>query len=135
NAADSAGSAQVHLTFRFPAINNLPFEKVQLGATAKIVNAKLGKIFLDQDLSEGNFDLKVSSQGLGATGTAKLGGIPAGMRWDMNFYGQDVTNRVALAANSTADELARLGFDYRDVINGPLRLDLVFTEFKNRLSE
>ena len=135
NAADSAGSAQVHLTFRFPAINNLPFEKVQLGATAKVVNAKLGKIFLDQDLSEGNFDLKVSSQGLGATGTAKLGGVPAGMRWDMNFYGQDVTNRVALAANSTADELARLGFDYRDVINGPLRLDLVFTEFKNRLSE
>lgn len=132
----SAGSAQTHLTFRFPAIDNLPFERVQLGAEAKIVNARLGKIFLDQDLTEGNFDLKLDAQqGLNAVGTARLGGIQSGLRWDMHFDGKDFTNRVAVAANTTTDDLARLGFDYRDVINGPLRTDLVFTEFKDRLSE
>ena len=133
--ADSAGTAETHLSFRFPAVKELPFEKVQLNASSKLVGAKLGKIFLGHDLTEGNFDLKLNSQGMGATGTAKLAGIPAGMRWELHFYGEDFTNRVSLAANSDAAALAGLGFDYRDIINGPLRLDLVFTEFKDRLSE
>jgi len=133
--ADSAGTAETHLSFRFPAVKELPFEKVQLNASAKLMGAKIGKIFLGRDLTDGNFDLKLNSQGMGATGTAKLAGIPAGMRWELHFYGEDFTNRVSLAANSDAATLAGLGFDYRDVINGPLRLDLVYTEFKNRLSE
>jgi hypothetical protein len=133
--ADSAGTAQTHLTFRFPAIKYLPFEKVQLTADAKIADARLGKIFLGHDLTEGNFNLKLDSRSMGAAGTAKLGGIPAGLRWELHFYGEDFTTRVAAAANTTTEDLARLGFDYRDVINGPLRVDLVYTEFKNRLSE
>ena len=70
----------------------LPFEKVQLTADAKIEDARLGKIFLGHDLTEGNFDLKLDSKGMGATGTAKLAGIPAGLRWELHFYGEDFTN-------------------------------------------
>ncbi len=134
-AADSSGVTQTHLTFRFPAIKVLPFERVQLTATSKIENASLGAIFLGHDLTDGNFDLKLDNKGMGATGTAKLAGIPAGLRWDLHFDGADYTTRIALAANTSADDLARLGFDYREVINGPLRTNLVFTEFMDRPSE
>jgi hypothetical protein len=134
-AAESEGTTQTHLTFRFPAIKELPFERVQLTATSKIANARLGGIFLGHDLTEGNFDLKLDNKGMGATGTAKLAAIPAGLRWDLHFDGADYVTRIALASNTSADDLARLGFDYRNVINGPLRTDLVFTEYKDRLSE
>ncbi len=135
DSADSGGQAATHLSFRFPAIKNIPFEKVQLGAQAKITDARLGKIFLDHDLTDGNFDLKLDNQGMGATGTARLAGIPAGLRWDLHFSAEDFANRIDIVAKSSADDLARLGFDYREIINGPLGLDLVFTEYKNRLSD
>ncbi len=135
NAAESDGTTQTHLTFRFPAIKELAFEQVQLTAASKIEGARLGGIFLGHDLSDGNFDLKLDNKGMGATGTAKLAGIPAGLRWNLRFDGIDYTTRIALASNTSADDLARLGFDYRDVVNGPLRLDFVYTEFKNRMSE
>ena len=135
NAVESEGTTQTHLTFRFPAIKELAFEQIQLTAASKIGNARLGGVFLGHDLSDGNFDLKLDSKGMAATGVAKLAGIPAGLRWDLHFDGANYTTRIALASNTSADDLARLGFDYRDVVNGPLRLDLVYTEFKNRLSE
>ncbi len=134
-AAESDGTTQTHLTFRFPAIKELAFEQVQLTAASKIEGARLGGIFLGHDLTEGNFDLKLDGKGMWATGTAKLAGIPAGLRWDLHFDGAEYATRIALASNTNADELARLGFDYRNVINGPLRTDLVYTEYKNRLSD
>jgi Protein of unknown function/AsmA-like C-terminal region len=133
--ATSGGVTQTHLTFRFPAIKVLPFEKVQLTAKSKIENASLGHIFLGHDLTEGNFDLDLDNKGMEATGQAKLAGIPASLHWNLHFDGAEYNTRIALAANTSADDLARLGFDYRNVINGPLRTDLVFTEFKNHQSE
>jgi hypothetical protein len=133
--AESAGTTETHLEFRFPAINNLAFERVQMTAAAKIQGARLGGVFLGHDLTEGDFDLKLDSRSIDASGKAKLAGIPAGLRWDLHFYGEDYVTRIALAADTNTEDLAHLGFDYRDVVNGPLRVDLVYTEFKDRLSD
>src|SRR5439155_23517436 len=114
--ADSDGMAQTHLTFRFPAIKELPFERVQLTAAAKIENGRLGHVFLGHDLTEGNLDLKLNNQGIGVTGTAKLAEIPAGLRWDLHFDGADFVSRIVLDSNTSADDLARLGYDYREII-------------------
>jgi hypothetical protein len=124
--AESAGTAQVHLTFKFPSIKDLPFSKVQLTAVGKIQNARLGRVFLDRDLTEGNFDLNLDSKTMSVIGDAKFASIPAALRWDEHFFGTDYKTRIALAANTSADELAGLGFDYRPLIAGPLGLDLVY---------
>jgi hypothetical protein len=36
-----------------------------------------------------------------------------------------------VAAATSAEDLARIGFDYRDVVNGPLHLDLTYDEFQS----
>src|SRR5262249_28173820 len=46
NPTESDGTAQTHLTFRFPAIKVLPFEKMQLTAASQIANGRLGHVFL-----------------------------------------------------------------------------------------
>jgi hypothetical protein len=135
NPADSGGSFATHLTFRLPASKHVRFEQIQLTAHAKIAQAELGGVFMHRNLSEGNFELELDGKGMLAQGRAKLARIPASLRWESHFDAVSFRNRITVDAQTNADDLARLGFDYRDVITGPLAVELVYTEPRSRPNE
>jgi len=126
--AASAGSASTHLSLHLPAAKNLKFEEVQIAAHARIAQARLGGIFLHRDLSDGNFELTLNNQGMLALGQAKLAGIASTLRWESHFEAADFRTRISVAADASAEDLARLGFDYRDLLKGPLKVDLSYVE-------
>jgi hypothetical protein len=135
NPAESDGTVSTHLAFRFPAKKYLPFEKVQLTAAAKIDNAKLGGAFFGHDVTDGAFELQLDRKGMLVAGKAKLADIPADLRWEAHFEGGDFRTRMKVASNTTTSDIARLGFDFSNLVDGPIRLDLVYTEFAHRLNE
>jgi hypothetical protein len=126
--ATSGGTTAVHLTLQFPASKSLKFEQVRIAAHARIEQARFGNVFLHNDLTEGNFELALDGQGMVAQGSAKLADIPATLRWDSHFNAPDFRTRIAIAAETSATDLARLGFDYRDLLQGPLHLELTYIE-------
>jgi Protein of unknown function/AsmA-like C-terminal region len=133
--ANSAGTVATHLRFRFPARKNLPFEQVDLAAKAKIADARLGAVFFGHDLSAGNFELQLDRKGMVVAGKAKLAEIPADLRWQASFEGPGPRTRIALTSRTSTDALAHLGYDYRDILRGPLVVDLVYSEYADRRSD
>jgi hypothetical protein len=133
--ANSAGAIATHLSFRFPARNKLPFDQVEMMAKAKIDDAKLGGVFFGHDLSAGNFDLQLDGKGMAVAGKANLADIPADLRWQASFEGPGLRTRIALASHTNTDALARLGYDYRDILRGPVGVDLVYSEYADHRSD
>ncbi len=126
--ATTGGDVSTHLQLQFPAAKDLSFQQVRITAHARIEQARLAKIFLQRDLTDGSFELKLDEKGMEALGQAKLAGIPASLRWISHFDARDYRNRIAISAQPSTAALAGLGFDYRSVVNGPLGVDLVYTE-------
>jgi len=134
--ATSGGSVSAHLQVQLPAKNHIRDDELHISAHAKIQQAKFAGVFMHRDLTDGNFELKIDTHSMLAVGQAKLAGIPASLHWE-SFFGSTVAyrNRIALAADTTATELSTLGFDYRTLLDGPMHLDLTYTEPLKGLDE
>ena len=131
NPAATDGSVATHLSFRFPAVNHMRPGDLHMAASARITNASIGGIVLHRDLTDGNVDLKLDDDGMTVAGQVKLAGVPAALQWASNFVGRDPKTSIQIASDATADDLANLGFDYRSVLKGPVRVDLRYDEFEN----
>ncbi len=134
--ATSGGSVSAHLQVQLPAKNHIRDDELHISAHAKIQQAKFAGVFMHRDLTDGNFELKIDTHSMLAVGQAKLAGIPASLHWE-SFFGSTAAyrNRITLAADTTATELSTLGFDYRTLLDGPMHLDLTYTEPLKGLDE
>jgi hypothetical protein len=136
NPDNTGGSVATHLAVQLPARNHLGPGELHIDAHARIADARLGGIFMHRDLTDGNLELKVDTAGMLAAGQAKLAGIPASLRWDSRFSAATgYRNRITIGAETSAAALATFGFDYPDMLNGPLHVDLTYTEPAKGLSE
>ena len=129
NPATSSGTVSAHLQVQLPAKNHIRDDELHISAHAKIQQAKFAGVFMHHDLTDGNFELKIDTHSMLALGQAKLAGIPASLHWE-SFFGKaaEFRNRITLAAETSATELSTLGFDYRALLDGPIHLDLTYTE-------
>jgi hypothetical protein len=136
NPATSGGSVSAHLQVQLPAKNHIRDDELHISAHAQIQQAKFVGVFMHRDLTDGNFELKIDTHSMLAVGQAKLAGIPASLHWE-SFFGKtaEFSNRITLAADPSATQLATLGFDYRTLLDGPLHLDLTYTEPRKGLHE
>ncbi len=128
--SDTAGMVQTHLIVHLPASNHLKHGEFRLKAAARITGTRLGAIVLNRDLSDGDLDLQVDNDGMSVAGRAKFADIPTDLRWNYNFIGKDPLSRIQVSAMTSAEDLARLGFDYRSVVSGPVHLDLTYDEYQ-----
>ena len=129
-----AGTAKAKLTFSFPAIHDLSFEQVKMGAAADIKGAHVAKAMLGQDLDDGDVTLKLDGDGMTMAGAATLGGAPVRFQWEENFGKAAFARRITASARTTADQRAAVGFDYRPTLDGPVDADVVFTQLAKQRS-
>jgi hypothetical protein len=129
NPATAGGAVSTHLSLQLPARNHLKAGELKIAAHANIREGSLAKIFLGHDATDANFELKIDTSGMDALGNAKFAGIPATARWISRFTPSagDYRDRITLAAETSAESLSTLGFDYREFLKGPMRVDLVYT--------
>lgn len=82
------GEAVTDLSLRFPLLESLTFDQVKVKAAAQTKGVAIPKVALGLDLSEGALALEADPKGLDVTGKAKLGGLPADIKWHENFSHQ-----------------------------------------------
>lgn len=137
NPATAGGSVSTHLRLQLPARNHLKAGELKIAAHANIRDGSLAKIFLGHDATDADFELKIDTSGMEALGNAKFAGIPATIRWVSHFAppAGDYRDRITLAAETSAEALSTLGFDYRAILSGPMGIDLVYTSPRTGLKD
>ncbi len=81
----SEGEATTRLTLKFPLFADLPIERVDVLAVARLERLSLGGAAMGKDLGKGTIDLRVDRKSLAARGTAVLGDVPIDLEWEENF--------------------------------------------------
>ena len=117
------------VSFAFPLIDDLTFERTQVQADAKLSGVRVADFALGQEVSDGTLDLSVDKTGMTVTGPVRLGGVQVSeMTWQENFAaGADVVTRIdAKVPALTAAARAKLGIETRPYMNGPVGLDLSY---------
>ncbi len=126
--ADTAGDFTAQLSFKFPAIRDLTFDKVAIDVAAEISNGQLARLLLDRDLTNANLKLRLDQKAMNVAGTGSFAGIPLDLEWEENFSGGDFIRRISAAGIVSPAQRAELGFDVRPALDGPIGADLVFAQ-------
>jgi hypothetical protein len=98
---------------------------------ARLEALRLPDLVLGRDLTDGAFDMQVSAEALRATGTARLGGIPARGTVTLDFAkapGDSVRLLVETQTRIVAARLAEFGLDTGDMVSGPVDLAIRYEQ-------
>lgn len=120
--AVAGGRADFDVSLSLPLLLSLPAEQVRASARGRLEDFALSPVFGGRRLEQGRLDLEVDGDGLAASGTARLDGIPMSIRWTRDFGSAEGTDRFAVAATLSSQELARRGIDAGDSLDGPVSL-------------
>ncbi len=99
------GSAVTDLSLRFPLLNDLTFDQVAVHAHAQTSGVGLPDVALGLDLADGRLSLDADAKGLDVAGQARLGGIPASLKWHETFSHAALPSHYEVEA--TLDDAAR----------------------------
>jgi hypothetical protein len=128
------GMADGHLYFRFMLDHRTRMDDIELAVRAQITGAAIRKVAFEQDLDDGNLQLRLDRAQMQVDGTAKLGGVPATLSWLQYFKARDgVRSRYTLRA--MLDDRARQNFGFgipADAVVGPVAVDATLTGFANK---
>jgi hypothetical protein len=120
------GTAEARLDIAFPLLEDLPIDLLKIKATARIADARLPGLILDQDLERAAIELSVDTDGLRASGQGSLLGAPVRVSAELDFRRgpqTQVTERATLAGRLDARQIAVLGFDAMPILTGPVALE------------
>ncbi len=124
---DPAGQAKGRLEIiRLPLEDWITVDDVKLSASAKVTGARLGGVAGGRDLDQGNFDIQASNESLRAQGTARVAGIAAKLLVEMDFKpgpASQVIQTVTLGASADIKQIAALGLDLSDLLEGTAAVD------------
>ncbi len=127
NPADVDGLSAVRVVFRFPLLNDLAFDGVQVAAAANIAQARIDNVLMGKDFTDGTLSLKVNKARLDLEGEGRIAGIPVEVRWGENFRGGKMRTRLSL--KGAVDETAReeFGISAGPLVAGPVGVDMLLT--------
>ena len=90
------GQAEARLTIAFPLVAELPVEVLRIRATARVTEARLPGVLLDQELDRAAFELAVDTDTLKASGTALLGSITMRRCFQISFIASTISASEAI---------------------------------------
>ena len=126
----TSGQAGLRGRFVFPLLNDLAFEQVDIGIAANIEGAGIEDAVLGRNITEGQFTLELTQDGMTLQGPLRLAGVAASATWQENFTDQgDYRSRLE-ALVPALDEAGRaaLGFAAPDYLRGPLSASITMLE-------
>ncbi|HEY1721523.1 MAG TPA: AsmA-like C-terminal domain-containing protein [Magnetospirillaceae bacterium] len=129
--AHAKGDATIALNLSFPLVQKLQLSQVKMKVRAQTKGLGVPKVALGLDLSSGDFDINVDTQGMEVDGKAKLGAMPIDLQWHENFVKAAYTSRYQVKA--LLDEAGRKAVGLGDaafqapVIDGAMPVDVVAT--------
>jgi|GEM_PF-3128673 len=124
----AAGEAEARLHFKFPLLDAIKVEEIEIGVTAELKGAGVEDVVADFDLSAADLSLALDSKGMQVQGRGRLADIPMTIDWLEQF--QDAVaerTRISLRGDATADDLTRIGLPPAGYAGGSLNAALVFT--------
>lgn len=116
-----AGQARAQLSVFFPLLRDLDLDALDIRATAALSGVRLRGIAMGQDLEDGAFDMRVSTGGLRAGGTARVLGTPVRLTVDEDFRDgppTQVLSRHVLSGTFDIRNVATLGVDLAPYLSG-----------------
>nr|WP_280845857.1 AsmA-like C-terminal region-containing protein [Neoroseomonas nitratireducens] len=100
---------------------------MRISATGRGTDVRIPRAVLGRDLERGAFDFVADTQGLRATGTATVAGIPLRIQQEADFRpgapGQ-VVARETVTGRAEARQIATFGLDPRPFVEGVVGLDI-----------
>jgi hypothetical protein len=136
SAADFGGSSATRLRLRFPLVNNLTFDQVQIAAASNVANFTQRAGVLGQDITGGTLAIRLDQRGMDIAGNVAALGTTADVTMTRSF----LANTPVLAqtrAKTIVDEAARkaVGLDFAPYVQGPVAVDVTLTEQRGERSD
>ncbi len=110
--AGAAGQMQARLTLRVPLENRVTIDQIPIAASASLSGVHLGHVAAGRDLDDGEIALTVTNDGMKASGTGAVAGIPARLGLAMDFRDgppSQVLQHVTAAGAATVPQLGAAG--------------------------
>lgn len=131
---DPRGTLDGTLSLQFPLDQDIKIEDVKLDAGIDIHQLHLADVLAGRDLDDGAFALRVTNDGLTASGTASLAGVQARLSLGDDFRSgppDQILARASLQAPIDATALAEFGFDPGKRLSGMMPLTADFISRRN----
>ena len=104
----TGGNANVHLKLKFPLLDSLTLDQVEVSAAAGMKDVFIDNVVLGHGISSNFLDLKVDREGMEIEGDVTLGEIAAALNWRRNLgSGGDYRQRFDI--HSQIDDIRKLG--------------------------
>ncbi len=126
---DFDGNAAVRILFKFPLLDRLKVEEIDMAVTANVSEFGLRNVVLDQDARDGALAMRLTNKGLDIQGALTVGQVRAEIEMTRTFSAgaQLVAETKARGTFSSADRAA-FGFDIQPVVDGPVDVVLAYIE-------
>lgn len=121
-----------------PLKNGLDVEDVHVRAALRLAGLRLGGIAGGRDMEGGEVTLSADNDGLRASGTATLAGLPASLTVEEDFRAGPATQVIQKAGVTTtleAAQLAGFGLEAGDALGGRIGLRAEFLGRRNNKAE
>ncbi len=134
--ADFGGDSATRLRLSLPLISTLKFEQLQIAAAANVANFTQRRAVLGQDITDGSLVVRLDQRGMEIGGTVTAAATKAEVTMTRSFLASAAVI-AQTKVRATADSAARraFGFDYAPYVEGPVGLDLTFTEQSGKRSD
>ena len=137
--ADAAGQIAGKVTVaHLPLRDQVNMDDVNIRSSAKLTGLRLSGIVAGRDLDHGNLALDVTPDGLHASGSASIAGVPAQLQLDLDFHAgapTEVLQTVKLTGTAQAAQLQALGVDSQGLLAGSVGFDATYTSRRDKHAE
>lgn len=134
--SDFGGSSATRLRLRFPLINDLEFDQVQVAAAANVAGFTQKNAVLGQDVTGGTLAIRLDQRGMDIKGNIAAAGTTADVTMARSFLSN--TPLVAQTrAKAVLDSAARRAFnlDFTPYVDGPVAVDVTLAEQRGGRSD
>ena len=117
----SAGKAVARLAVNVPMFEHLRFDQVTIASKGRLSGLRLDGLVAGRPISDGDIGFDVTQDGLNASGTASVDGLPGQVEVGMNFRSggpTEIVQRARFVGRIGTAALAAHGIDASSVMTG-----------------
>lgn len=130
----AAGEASASLSFRFPLMDKLDVDDVDLHVAGRLAKLRIPAIVGRNALDDGALDIEVDKDGLALKGRGALADIPVSLAGTLDFRAgppDQTVEKIDIAGEAQATQLTNAGLPVDDVLSGPIPIKAEMTQKRN----